>query len=522
MIKELRKTIEKTNNLQQTENGALGYSTTGNGLVDLNFSVPSRHSNVKTDDLMKFDASLETDYIDTVKWMFFLRDIKGGLGERDSFVNLFLEFWKKHPEDALLVLHFVPEYGRWKDLFDMLQFIDDDSTLANGIYNTVIDQFKEDILNKVNRKPISLLAKWMPSINSSSKSRRIAVRVCRRMGLTFADYRKSLSELRRYLDVTEVKTCSNEWGSIDYNKVSSNANARYNNAFYKHDQDRRQQYLDDLNNPDKEKKTVMHAENLYPYEVYAKYSHDYYNRVLDPGVEAMWNNLKNIESVGSCLVVCDGSGSMTANIPGSKSEAIDVSRSLSVFFSERCSGEYKDKVIEFSRTPRYIDLSDCGSLFAKVRKLHKYNDCSNTNIEKVFDLVLKTAVDNHLPQTDLPDSILIVSDMEFDCACEYSVYSYGVNDVAHMQVMNKYKTLFETIGEKWSALGYKLPKLVFWNVMSRTNTVPVSENEAGVILVSGFSVNNIKLVMSGETDPYKALKTILDGERYTKIEKALQ
>lgn len=519
MIKELRKTIEKTNNLQQTENGALGYSTTGTELVDLNFSVPSRHSNVGTDDLMKFDASLETDYIDTVKWMFFLRDIKEGLGERDSFVNLFLEFWKKHPEDALRVLHLVPEYGRWKDLFDMLPFIDDECSLANGIYNTVIDQFKTDILGKVQGKPISLLAKWMPSINSSAKSRRVAVRVCRRMGLTFADYRKTLSELRRYLDVTEVKTCANEWGSIDYNKVSSNANARYNNAFYKHDTERRQRYLDDLANPDKETKTVMHAENLYPYEVYAKYSNVYSNTV-DPGVEALWDNLKDIETTGKCIVVCDGSGSMRCRVHNSGVEAIDVSRALSVYFSERCDGEYKDKVIEFSSNPHYIDLSNCSSLWEKVQEMNYYHDCSNTDIERVFDLLLKTAVDNRLPQTELPDSVLIVSDMEFDCACEYSRFSYDCYE--HADIMTYYKSLFETIDDKWKSYGYTMPKLIFWNVNSRTSTIPVTQNEAGVILVSGFSVNNAKVILSGETDPYKALKKTLDSERYHKIEYALR
>lgn len=519
MIDELKKTIEKNECLTQTENGALGYSTTGQTLVDLNFKVPACHNNVGVDDLMKFDDSLKTDFIDTVKWMFFVRDIREGLGERDSFVKLFLEFWKQYPTDALLVLHLVPEYGRWKDLFDMLPFIDDECSLANGIYNTVIDQLKQDILDKVEGKPISLLAKWMPSINSSAKTRKIAARMCRRMGITFADYRKTLSELRKYLDVTEVKTCANEWGSIDYNKVSSNANARYTDAFYRHDQERRVQYLQDLYNPDKKEKTVMHAQNLYPYEVYAKYSRVYSNKV-DPGVEALWDNLKDIETTGKCIVVCDGSGSMCCSVYNSSVEAIDVSRALSVYFSERCDGEYKDKVIEFSSNPHYIDLSNCSSLWEKVREMDKYHDCSNTNIERVFDLLLKTAVDNKLPQTELPDSVLIVSDMEFDCACEYSRFDYDCYD--HAGIMTYYKSLFETIDDKWKSYGYTMPKLIFWNVNSRTNTIPVTQNEAGVILVSGFSVNNAKIILSGETDPYKALKKTLDSERYCKIEYALR
>lgn len=517
MIDELKKTIEKNENLQRTENGALGYSTTGQNLVDLNFKVPAHHNNVGIDELMKLDDSLRTDYIDTVKWMFFIRDIREGLGERDSFVKLYLEYWKQYPEDALRVLGLVPEYGRWKDLFDMLVFVDDDSSLAEGIYGIVIDQLKKDILDKVDGRPISLLAKWMPSVNSTPKARRVATRLCKRMGITFTDYRKTLSELRKYLDVTEVKTCSNEWGEIDYNKVSSNANARYNDAFARHDRERRMKYLQDLNDPFKKENMVLHAQNLYPYEVYAKYS-GVCRPEVDAGIEALWDNLKNIDTTGKCIVVCDGSGSMTSSVYHSSVKAIDVSRSLSVYFSERCEGEYKDKVIEFSHNPHYIDLSSCSSLWEKVREMRKYNDCSNTNIEKVFDLILKTAVDNHLPQTELPDSVLIVSDMEFDDACEYSRY----NDTDHTGVMTYYKSLFETIGDRWKSYGYTLPKLIFWNVCSRTNTIPVTQNEAGVILVSGFSVNNAKLILSNETDPYKALKKTLDGERYLKIETTLQ
>jgi hypothetical protein len=285
----------------------------------------------------------------------------------------------------------------------------------------------------------------------------------------------------------------------------------------KHDPERRQKYLDALSSP-VAAGAVMHASNLYPYEVYAKYNTSSWGdneAVEDQGVEALWANLKNIETTGNTMVVVDGSGSMTSRINGSKTMAIDVSRSLGVFFSERCTGEFKDKVIEFSSQPKYIDLSGCKTLAEKYNVMNKYNDCSNTNLEKVFDLLLKTAIDYNLPQSELPKRILIVSDMEFDNAT--SIGGYG----QHFYVMDRYKTLFQTIKDKWTAAGYVMPDIVFWNVNSRTQTIPVTSNECGVILVSGFSVNNVKMILSGEIDPWHALKSILDSDRYKIIDELL-
>jgi hypothetical protein len=208
---------------------------------------------------------------------------------------------------------------------------------------------------------------------------------------------------------------------------------------------------------------------------------------------------------------------MTSTIRGTNNiMAIDVSRSLSVFFSERNTGEYKDKVIEFSATPRYIDLSGCKTLADKYNVMNKYDDCSNTNLEAVFDLLLATAIKNRLPQSELPQRILIVSDMEFDRACEFTT-SYYANSAEHNAIMAKYRTLFETIKQRWDAAGYQMPNIVFWNVNSRTQTIPVTSNEAGVILVSGFSVNNVNMILSGEIDPWSALKSVLDSERYQPI-----
>jgi hypothetical protein len=204
---------------------------------------------------------------------------------------------------------------------------------------------------------------------------------------------------------------------------------------------------------------------------------------------------------------------MEQNIKGSKVMAIDVARSLGVYFSERCTGEFKDKVIEFSATPRFIDLTGCKSLADKYNVLRNYTDCSNTNLQKVFDLLLVTAINNKMSQDDLPKRILVVSDMEFDHATSI----HGL----HFYIMEQYKTLFQTIKDRWTAAGYTMPEIVFWNVNSRTQTIPVTSNEAGVILVSGFSVNNVNMILSGKIDPWTALKSVLDSERYNAVEKIL-
>ena len=518
MMNEFQQTLNRVNNFQQTENGATGYSTSGQNLVDLNFVVPSRHKNVSPVELEKFVQALNEDTVLAVKWLFYLRDVREGLGERDSFIKLFKTLWLADPVSAGKVVKLIPEYGRWKDVIDILAEFPNDNDLTETIYLLIENQLREDCVNLTEDKSVSLLVKWLPSVNASGKSRKLAKRICNKLGLTFENYRKVLSSLRKYLDVTEVKTCGGKWNEIDYNKVSSNANARYLNSFMRHDPERRRRYLDALSSP-VASGAVMHASNLYPHEVYAKYSEAhrrYYGVEVneDQGIEALWANLKNIDTVGNTMVVVDGSGSMVTNIKGSKIMAIDVARSLGVFFSERCIGEFKDKVIEFSARPRYIDLTDCKSLADKYNTLSRYNDCSNTNLEKVFDLLLKTALDHNLPQSELPQRILVVSDMEFD-------YATNICSGVHNEVMARYQTLFESIKTKWIKYGYTMPNIVFWNINSRTNTIPVTENECGVILVSGYSVNNVKMVLSGDVNPWTALKSVLESDRYNVIDTAL-
>lgn len=519
MIKELANELcvnqQKENNFQLTENGAVGYKSTGSLLTDLNFRVSSMRANgITNEDMNIFVQAMREDLEYAIKWLFFARDVRGGMGERNVFQKMYMKYAELYPSEAKATLELVAEFGRWKDVIDIINM--DPENKLGGV-ELVCKTFHMDINNCMTGKPISLLAKWMPSINASGKARKQAKRFAKEFGLSYESYRKMLSKLRAYLDVTEVKTCGNRWGDIDYNKVSSNANKRYTNAFKKHDGERYLEHctkaLDIAANPD----VKMHASVLYPHEIWEKYAkvQSYWDSIqtisVDISLEALWENLVDLGDCGNTMVVVDGSGSMVSKCAFSNVKPINISRSLGVYFAERCKGEFHNILMEFSRRPKLIDLNGCKTLRDKIVEMSKYNDCTNTNIEAVFMLILQTAVNAHMSQSDLPDRILIVSDMEFDEAT-YNTY-YGIYGM---------KGLFDELADRFAKCGYKLPKLVFWNVNSRTNAIPMTENEMGVIMVSGYSPNIMSMIMSNQTDPWLALKEKLDDKRYDCISDILK
>lgn len=516
----IEKIENEENNLQTTENGAVGYSSTGKDLVDLNFQVPSMRVELTDGVIEKFTNALHSNLIDTVKWMFFLRDVREGVGERNSFVKLYSIFNREFPAEAQALIPVVAEYGRWKDVVDIAFSEPVSNSLKTRCFAVLESQLISDASGLMVGDSISLLAKWMPSINASKKSRSRALEFIKYTGMTNTEYRKMLSKLRAHLDVTERKTCAGKWGEIDYNKVSSNANLRYAEAFIRHDSERRREYLQSLLSDDKPANVKMNAGDLYPHEIWHKYhtynSWSFNPREYDASLEAMWQNLKDMGAAGNTMCVCDGSGSMESSIPGSGVWAIDVSRALSVYFAERCNGEFKNRFIEFSNKPSFIDLNGCQTLRDKIAVVNKYNSCQNTNIEKVFDLILRTAVEENMTQADLPERILIISDMEFDSGVDF-IREGRYGHYERMRDDDFKQTLFGSIKERYEAAGFKMPRLVFWNVNSRTNTIPITENELGVTLISGYSVNLLKLVLSNSTDPWTVLKEILDSERYAKI-----
>lgn len=498
MLRYIKKELD---NRSTTENGAVGYSTSGSCLLDLNYQVSSLR-NASTDTIERlFEKAFYENPAYAVKWLFFARDIRGGLGERRLFricyrrlADLNIGLFKRN-------LTNIAEYGRYDDLIHLLGIRPETD---EWIIKIIEAQLTLDMERLKSNKKISLLAKWLPSENASSKSTKETARVIRiALGLSSKDYRKVLSLLRKHIGVLERKLCANEWESVDYERVPSMANLKYRDAFMRHDPERRTAYLDSLSKG----KSRMNMKVANPVDIVSKYTHGYNTKQYDKTLEMAWKNLKDV-NVSDTLVVADGSGSMTVKV-NKTTTALDVANALAIYTSEHNTGIYKDKYITFSSEPRFVEFKSDDSLKEKLNTAFDYCEVSNTDIEKVFRLILFVAVQNQIPQEEMIKNVLIISDMEFDKA---QTLSWGRG---HPNPLTP--RLFNHIKELYKEKGYQLPKLIFWNVNSRTKTIPMIENELGVTLVSGFSQNVLKMVCSNKYDPYEVLIEQITNPRYDMV-----
>lgn len=495
--------VNSSANVSITENGAVGYKTTGRKLLDLNFAVSSLRNKSEAEIQNMFESALAQDVDTAIVWLFFARDIRGGLGERRTFRVCMNLLAREFPQKLRKVLPLVAEYGRWDDLFCLMG-----TKVQNDVVALIDAQLKADIAGMGKNESISLLAKWLPSVNASSKeTRRMGLLIASKLNLNARTYQRLLSKMRKYLEVVEQKMSAGEWGEINYEHVPSRANLNYNSAFLRHDEERRREYLGKLEKGE----AKINSSVLFPHDIVHKYMQGGWRCSVfqDQAIEAMWKALPNtVENGEGTIVVSDGSGSMTSKVGGTSVSALEVANALAIYFAERLSGPYKDKYITFSMKPQLVNLAGSTTLNGKLQTALRHNEVADTNIEAVFDLILATAVKNHLKQEEMPKNVLVISDMEFNSCVRSN--SYGMD-----------KALFKVIEAKYKNYGYKLPRLVFWNVNSRTGTIPVKENEMGVALVSGFSPNVAKMVMSGALDPMDALIETLNAPRYEPVRKAL-
>lgn len=509
----LKQTLDEDFNESVTENGAIGYRTSGKELLDINFAVSSLR-NVSEDEIKeRFAKAYYENPILAVKWLFYAGDVRGGLGERRLFKAGVQWLAAQQPDVAEKVLPLLPEYTRWDAYLALLH-----SNLTDKVCDLLKSQLLKDMQDRIDNKPISLCSKWMPSVNASSqKTVNDAKFIIKKFGITQREYRKMLSTLRKYLDVVEVKMSAKEWGEIKYENVPSRANLVYNDAFLKNDEERRRAYLASLEKGE----TKINAGVLFPHDIVHRYLNtdwEAHVKSYDTALEQMWKALPDyIKGNGNTICVADGSASMTSTIGGTSVSALSVANALAIYFAERCRGQFKNKYITFSQRPQLVDFSKCKSLRDKISQALLHGECSNTNIEAVFDLILTTAINGHMKQEDMPTNILILSDMEFDtCATTgRSSSRWGVTTKPD-------EKLFTTIAKRYADHGYQLPRLVFWNIMSRTGTIPIKENNLGVALVSGFSPTVVNMVLSNRTDPYECLLDQLNSERYAPVEAALK
>ena len=465
-----------------TENGALTRKSTGDAVLNLFSLGGALRSRTPEDRVSLFSKAYREDADLAMKALFYFRDIRGGQGERDTFRIIANALARGNNTSILKNTHYIPVYGRWDDLFSFVgtPFEKDAFSLLKMQLDNDIKVFNE------KEKGMSLLAKWLPSENTSSaKTRALATKFRTFLGATPREYRTTLADLRGYLKVVERAMSSGNWNGIDYEHIPSRASMIYRKAFGRHDPDGYGSYIKAV---EKGEKTI-HAATLYPYDLVEKVL----NGEGDATLDAQWKALPDYTSGGNALVVADVSGSM-------EGRPLASSVGLALYFAERNHGIFHNYFMTFTGVPQLVEVVG-RTLTEKIGNISSAHWEQNTNVQAVFDLILSKAVKGGIPEEDMPRKIFIISDMEFDAA------DHG----------NK-RTNFDAIKAKYKASGYEMPTLIFWNVYARSNQSPVKFDERGVMLVSGQSPSIFKSVMESKVvTPYDLMLEVLNGERYEQI-----
>ena len=489
-------------NYKRTENGALAHRTTNSAVYDMFAMGAAYRSRSDEDCILLFKNAYEENPILALKCLFYIRDCRGGQGERRFFRTCFRWLAENKPVRARNLIEYLPEYGRYDDLFILFG-----TPVEKNVMALIEHQLREDIACEKNG--ISLIAKWLPSENASNADTIARARKIRRsLGITSKQYRQMLSKLRTKINVLEKLMSANRWDEIEFDKIPSRAGIIYRNAFA-----RRDMIAKRYESFAKDKNTKVNASVLYPYEVVAKavktsrwsYHFDTLSEVDRAMINKYWDNLPDYLNGKDCSMMCvvDTSGSMT----GSDAAApINVAISLGLYCAERIGGPFKNHYISFASKPQLIKTEGI-DFVDKVRRIYKTNLCDNTNLEAVFDLLLRTATKRGVNPNDIPKTIVVISDMEIDSGTGYWSHNQWTKTSA--------STEMEKIRQKWAAYGLQLPKLIYWNVESR-NENTFLDSGPNVTFVSGMSPVIFKSVLTGKSG-WELCLDILLSQRYENI-----
>ena len=481
MLEVLKKTANKT----YTENGAVTHRTSGKDCLDLFAAIGALR---RADDQIICSRFLKA-YAENpdlaMKILFYSRDVRGGLGERRVFRSILTWLASNEKGSVVRNLPYIAEYGRWDDVLVLLKTPCRKEALA-----LLEEQFREDLAALEAGGDISLLGKWLPSVNASNQETVVMAKmIAKSFGLSDRDYRKALTGLRARIRIIENNLREKDY-TFDYSKQPSKAMFKYRKAFLRNDGERYAAFMDKVDRGE----AKLHTGTLMPYELVER-AYDC-SEEERRSLDVTWRTLEDFTTDENALVAADGSGSMYW---GSKPMPAAVAQSLAIYFAEHNKGKFHNHFLTFSMTPQLIEIK--GKDFVeKVRYCRTFDECANTNLEAVFDLILQAAAENHVPRAEMPAKLYIISDMEFDHC-----------------VKNSSMTNFENAKASYAAAGYILPDLVFWNVDSRHEQQPVKENDRGVALVSGNSPRIFSMIMDGELNPYDFMLSVIDTERYAPI-----
>jgi len=486
-------------NYTRTLNGARTHGSTGDACLDF-FAVAGGMRYRKPADQI---ALFEQAYIETpelaMKLLFHLRDIRGGMGERKLFRTLLRHVARTWPESVRKNVPYISEFGRWDDVLCLLG-----TPAQREAVQAIKVQLAEDEAALKRREAgdedahISLLAKWLPSDNTSSpRTRKTAARLIRALGMEQKEYRRLVTALRARIGLTERQLTAKKPEKVNYEAVPAQAMLKYRSAFERNDGKRFNDYL--LAACEGEKK--LHADTLFPYEVLRPFFKGGYWSRSDPrgmdALEQLWDHLPGAIGSANAISVVDTSGSMYCSC-GPLMPAL-ISQAMGLYCAERCEGVFHNHLITFESTPHLVEVHGA-TLRDKLKYIGNLPWGGSTNLEAVFDLILDTAVKSRAKQAEMPRVLYIFSDMEFNCA-----------------MRNADKTVYENARERFEAAGYQMPAVVFHNVNSWQMQAPVTAHTRGTALTSGASTHALGHKFDGNVTPMAHMLRVLNSERYAMI-----
>ena len=484
--------LKKESNLTYTENGGTAYRSSESFCLDMFFKAGAMRNSTADEISAAVNRAYAENPDKTMKIIFFARDARGGLGERRFFRIAVSALVKTAPEAVRKNIHLFAEYGRFDDLCVLIG-----TPLENDAAAIIKARLDKDTAAMYSGKPASLLAKWLPSVNASSKeTRNTGRRIAELLRMTERTYRKTLSELRRYTDILENRLREHDY-SFRYEAQPSCAMFKYRKAFIRNDGERYRDYISRVNSGE----AKMNADRLFPYEIVRAALNRNISAEETSVLDAAWNSLPDLtdSKCENAIAVIDGSGSMYGGYEKNIRPA-EAAMSLGIYFAEHNTGAFANHFITFSDTPQLVEIKG-SNIVEKVRYCSSFNEIANTNLEAVFTLILRTAVRNRVPAAEMPAKLYIISDMHFN----YCVIG-GNNE-----------PLFREMRKLYRKHGYELPEIIFWNVASRCNAIPVNSSETGAALVSGHSPAIFDMVIGGDCSPETMMNNILSSERYAVI-----
>lgn len=464
-------------NQTRTENGGIAYSTTkGGALLDLYAKIGGMRKRDASAIISDWRAARAENPTLADNLVLYTRNIRDcGLGERRIGRILLAELGNIDPQKIIRNLQTIVDTGRWDDLFIFLN--GKYPAIEEKVWKFITEQLRADVQGMTEGQAISILAKWMPSINTSSQeTRKLARRACSALGLTERTYRKTLAKLRAYIDVVEAKMSAGKWDEIAFDGVPSIAMSRYIKTYNRRCQERFAAFKNSL----KKGEAKVNAATLFPYDITYKYI---YRGGLDDVDEAQWKALPNyVNGEYDVVVMADISGSMSG-------QPMATSIGLATYFAQRNKGAYHNLYLTFSKDPAFIELNDGWSLKQCLNLVAHAGMGYNTDLDKALKLIYDTAIKTR----EVPKALVIISDGQFDC---------DYRPDAAQSIIGKWNA-------KLVAAGLPETKVVSWNVDARQDNY------------IGTTYDNLSFCSGAGVGPFNDLRELIECNAYEAMVKIL-